>query len=666
MLSASSRARMLAQPLDLRRRCALRRDGHLPELLLQPPHGALVSPRCRSSSPANSARVAACSSPMAAACPSKLLQLLPLRLPAPLRAPRAAAPSPPPPPGCARAARPISRRRAAAAPAPAAPPKAASWRAPGRRPACASRDRAPRDPSRAPAAAPRSRSSSASHAVISLIQLFQARRHFARAPPASPAASPPARALRASWPAARRPISSRPSRCGRDSRRHRPAGNRGADTPPPAAAPTARSSARKHSETRGSRSTARSLNPLVRRSESLSRAAMPVSGPMAGSGRLPWPLPFGSGCTRNVARPSSSRADEIQAPLGLRPSSPPPRIPALRAGILRPAFRTARPLPRNRPARPAASDPPPCPFRAPRTAASPIRSCRCDAPAPARAIPCARALAKLSLRAPSISRRSSPAARRRSARSSSVRFRSPVTASSSSCRCAMVSESCLRAASSRSISAAETCSSRSERALSRSMPARYSSICASWFFSVEASPSSRRISCRPASMAFSRSRSFACSASRCWLISSMRPRASAVCSSIAAQARLVLGDLLLQPLQPHPQLLRFLLRLRDALFDGAAFLHLRFQPSARALGLHVHSAPVPAAPPSAAPRFRNTPAAAARAPAPFPPPARPALSFPRRPSSDRWRSWPHRAPAGGTCPRAPRAASCPAPPSARR
>ena len=33
---------------------------------------------------------------------------------------------------------------------------------------------------------------------------------------------------------------------------------------------------------------------------------MPVSGPMAGSGRRWWPLPFFSGCTRKVARPSSS------------------------------------------------------------------------------------------------------------------------------------------------------------------------------------------------------------------------------------------------------------------------------------------------------------------------------------------------------------------------
>ena len=46
----------------------------------------------------------------------------------------------------------------------------------------------------------------------------------------------PARALRASWPAARRRISCRRSRCGRDSRRHRAAGSRGADSSPRGAA----------------------------------------------------------------------------------------------------------------------------------------------------------------------------------------------------------------------------------------------------------------------------------------------------------------------------------------------------------------------------------------------------------------------------------------------
>ena len=39
--------------------------------------------------------------------------------------------------------------------------------------------------------------------------------------------------------------------------------------------------------------------------------------------------------------------------------------------------------------------------------------------------------------------------------------------------------------------------------------------------------------------------------------------------------------------QPHFQLLRFPLRLRDALLDGAALLHLRFQAAARALGFHL-------------------------------------------------------------------------------
>src|ERR1022692_709404 len=67
-----------------------------------------------------------------------------------------------------------------------------------------------------------------------------------------------------------------------------------------------RSSATKHRETRGSRVAARSVRPLVRRNESLSRDRKPVSGPIGGSGRCAWPLPFLSGCTRKVARPSSS------------------------------------------------------------------------------------------------------------------------------------------------------------------------------------------------------------------------------------------------------------------------------------------------------------------------------------------------------------------------
>ena len=46
---------------------------------------------------------------------------------------------------------------------------------------------------------------------------------------------------------------------------------------------------------------------------------MPVSGPMAGSGRWRWPLPLGSGCTRKVARPSSSARMKSRPALGLLP-----------------------------------------------------------------------------------------------------------------------------------------------------------------------------------------------------------------------------------------------------------------------------------------------------------------------------------------------------------
>ncbi len=125
MLSASSRARMLAQPLDLRRdaRCA--------------------APRSRgTAAPAAPWRARLAAMPLlqpgqfrprrrvlfadGGGLPFQLLQFLAARLRAPLPGPPAVAPSPPPPRGCARAARPISRRRAAAAPAPAAPPKAAN------------------------------------------------------------------------------------------------------------------------------------------------------------------------------------------------------------------------------------------------------------------------------------------------------------------------------------------------------------------------------------------------------------------------------------------------------------------------------------------------------------------------------------------------------------
>ena len=114
---------------------------------------ALRSPRCRSSSPASSARVAACSSPMVAAWPSSFSSSCRSASSAASRSARMRSFSVHRGAVAARAARPISRRRGAAAPVPAAPPRAANWRATGRRPACAFRDRAPPDLSRATAAA---------------------------------------------------------------------------------------------------------------------------------------------------------------------------------------------------------------------------------------------------------------------------------------------------------------------------------------------------------------------------------------------------------------------------------------------------------------------------------------------------------------------------------
>ena len=160
---------------------ALRRAGGLAELLFQAAHG-----RALPALPLFEARQFGANAGVLLAdgrgLRFQLLQFLPLGFQRLFALRRAAAPSPRPRRGCARAARRISRRRAAAVPAPDAPPKAANWRAPDRRPACAFRDPAPRGLSRAPAATPRSRSSSASRATISWLQPIQPRHHARRAP----------------------------------------------------------------------------------------------------------------------------------------------------------------------------------------------------------------------------------------------------------------------------------------------------------------------------------------------------------------------------------------------------------------------------------------------------------------------------------------------------
>ena len=122
---------------------------------------------------------------------------------------------------------------------------------------------------------------------------------------------------------------------------------------------------------------------------------------------------------------------------------------------------------------------PPCPFPARRTAASPIPWCRCDAPAPAPAIPCARESAKLRSSAASISRRNSTA--RGAAR--------PVPLPCAAARPSPIPVPAAAAPGSRKAACAPPPAARSrprppalhacDRAVSRSIPARYSSICAS-------------------------------------------------------------------------------------------------------------------------------------------------------------------------------------------
>ena len=67
----------------------------------------------------------------------------------------------------------------------------------------------------------------------------------------------------------------------------------------------------------------------------------------------------------------------------------------------------------------------------------------------------------------------------------------------------------------------------------------------------------------------------------------MRSRACAICASSASTFFLWPPISSSSASRRTPEILRLLLVLRDALLDGAAFLHLRFQASARALGLHL-------------------------------------------------------------------------------
>src|SRR5579885_3554520 len=185
-----------------------------------------------------------------------------------------------------------------------------------------------------------------------------------------------------------------------------------------------------------------------------------------------------------------------------------------------------------------------------------------------------------SLRAASICARTSMAARLRAPSSSSVRQRSPTTDSSSSWRWDMVSASAWRDAASRSNSAAAISASFRERAVSRSTLARYSSIWANWLRSLEASPSSRRTIWRPLSQAGLERLAL--------LVLLHHPLAGEGDLTFQLRQRLPVGrDLAFQGLQPQIQLLRLAFRLADALLDGAAFLHLGLQASARALHLHI-------------------------------------------------------------------------------
>ena len=67
----------------------------------------------------------------------------------------------------------------------------------------------------------------------------------------------------------------------------------------------------------------------------------------------------------------------------------------------------------------------------------------------------------------------------------------------------------------------------------------------------------------------------------------MRPRAWAISASSASTVCFCAAISPSSAVEALAQALRFVFRLRDALFDGAAFLHLRSQLAARALGIDV-------------------------------------------------------------------------------
>ena len=157
----------------------------------------------------------------------------------------------------------------------------------------------------------------------------------------------------------------------------------------------ARSSARKQSETRGSRSVARSRKPLVRRSESLRRAGdagFRADGRL-GQRRIPWPFGFGMHQERGAA--IELGADEIEAALGLLPVLDHDVFQLFVQEFFRGLFELRIDFHEIGQHAQRLRRPRPCLFRGPRRGASPIRWCRCGAPAPARAIPCARGSAKL-------------------------------------------------------------------------------------------------------------------------------------------------------------------------------------------------------------------------------------------------------------------------------
>ena len=119
------------------------------------------------------------------------------------------------------------------------------------------------------------------------------------------------------------------------------------------------------------------------------------------------------------------------------------------------------------------------------------------------------------------------------------------------------------------------------------MPARYSSICASWFFSVDG-------------FAEQAQNHLASGLDGALALADLELQSLALLVDLRhALARLrdlrfqrfhvllVAADLFVERVQAHAEILRVLLVLRDALLDRAAFLHLRFQAAAGALGIHL-------------------------------------------------------------------------------